>query len=89
MAALERRVQVLFDPERYAMLEAEARAAGVSVGAYVREAVEQRLTSQQHRSVAVLQDLFARCDAAQAVDPISVEDWYREYDDELALRHIA
>jgi hypothetical protein len=89
MATLERRVQVLFDPERYALLEAEARASGISVGAYVREAVEQKLTTQQRRSAAILQDLFTRSDASKPVDPISVEDWYREYDDELALEHIA
>lgn len=84
MTALDKRVQVLFDPERYALLATEARAAGMSVGAFIRESVDQRLGARQNRAVETLHDLFARAAAAPVADSVSVEEWYREYDDELA-----
>ncbi|HWL01467.1 MAG TPA: hypothetical protein VNQ52_03735 [Microbacteriaceae bacterium] len=43
MGTLERRVQVLFDADRYARLEQEAQRTGQSVGAYIRAAVDDRL----------------------------------------------
>jgi len=43
MGTLDRRVQVLFDPERYARIEHEARRTGQSVGAFIRSAVDDRL----------------------------------------------
>lgn len=39
---LERRLQLLLDQERYAKVEAEARAGGRSVAAVIREAVDYR-----------------------------------------------
>lgn len=41
MPTLTRRVQVLLSPEQYERLAALARARGTSVGALIREAVEQ------------------------------------------------
>lgn len=40
MSALERRLQVLLDEDRYARLEAESRATGRSMGAIVRGAID-------------------------------------------------
>lgn len=39
---LERRLQLLLDQERYARVEAEARASGRSVAAVIREAIDYR-----------------------------------------------
>ena len=39
--ALTKRVEVLFDPEHYLMIEQLAHSQGKSVGALVRKAVEQ------------------------------------------------
>ena len=41
--ALTKRVEVLFDPKQYALLEQIARSRGETVGALVRKAVEQEL----------------------------------------------
>ena len=41
--SLTRRLQVLVDPERHAALEREAARTGRSVGAVVREALDERL----------------------------------------------
>ena len=40
---LTKRVEVLFDPKRYALLEEIARARNTSVGALVRQAVDKEL----------------------------------------------
>ncbi|RGE20757.1 ribbon-helix-helix protein, CopG family [Leucobacter sp. wl10] len=72
MATLEKRVQVLFDPERYAALEAEARIRGVSVGAFIREAVDERVNALHRRKTEILERMLARADAAPQ-DPLP--DW--------------
>lgn len=73
MATLEKRVQVLFDPERYQRLEAAARESGVSVGAYIRDAVDERLDSERNARLAALEELFARVDEQPADYPAL--DW--------------
>ncbi|MBN9376661.1 MAG: hypothetical protein J0I40_14990 [Cellulomonas sp.] len=40
MSALERRLQVLVDEQRFALLETESRRTGRSVGAIVRGAID-------------------------------------------------
>lgn len=42
MSPMERRLQLLLDSERYARVEAEARASGRSVAAVIREAIDYR-----------------------------------------------
>lgn len=60
MATLEKRVQVLFDPERYAALEAEARARNMSAGALIRLATDQLLDAQRDDARQGLRAMFAR-----------------------------
>ncbi|MFH1142071.1 MAG: CopG family transcriptional regulator [Chloroflexota bacterium] len=51
--ALTKRVDVLFDPEFYGVLEQLARSRGETIGALVRQAVEQqyvRATLAQRRA---------------------------------------
>lgn len=75
MATFEKRVQVLFDPERHKQLEAAAAEAGVSVGAFIREAVDARLDSESNERLAALQELFARADADAAEHDYPPIDW--------------
>lgn len=56
-ATLETRVQVLFDPEQYERLGAEARAERMSVGAFIRKAVDARLDCTRSDARAPTQDL--------------------------------
>ena len=58
--ALTKRVEVLFDPQHYQVMEQLARSQGKTVGALVRKAVEQVYlgpTMEQRR--AAVQDLLS------------------------------
>lgn len=77
MPTLERRVQVLFDPVQYAELEAEAAVQHKSVGALVREAVDERLARRKRDAQAALGRLFSSGDEAPGRGPI---DWATEKD---------
>ena len=77
MAALDRRVQVLFDSAQYAALEAEAAAQRQSVGAVIREAVGARLQARKTTQQEALDRLFARADENPVTEPI---DWAVEKD---------
>lgn len=49
----DRRLQLLLDEQRYALVEGEARRSGRSVAAVIREAIDQRFASEsQSRSAA-------------------------------------
>ena len=74
MATLERRVQVLFDEELYERLLAEATAQRLSVGAYIREAVEGRLDRRRSDATAALRRLWARVELQPPVGPIDLEE---------------
>ncbi|MDR0283355.1 MAG: hypothetical protein LBI33_00465 [Propionibacteriaceae bacterium] len=71
MPTLERRVQVLFEPEEYALLAAQAEREHRSVGSLVRQSVRQTLSPPAATRQAVLERLLARADA----DPRPVGDW--------------
>lgn len=45
--SLTRRTQVLFDEQRYRQLRSRAQAEGVSVGAFVRDAVDRALAEDR------------------------------------------
>ncbi|MBL5972642.1 MAG: hypothetical protein D3X82_02400 [Candidatus Leucobacter sulfamidivorax] len=82
MATLEKRVQVLFDPEQYALVEAAAKADGVSVGAFVREAVEMVLSEKGAR--ASWQALWDRVDAdPNRYEPVDWEDMKADWEREM------
>lgn len=72
MATLERRVQVLFDEELYERLLAEAQAERMSVGAFIRDAVEGRLQKRRRLSPQqAMEALFRSGDEHPQPD----EDW--------------
>ena len=73
MATLDRRVQVLFDPARYAAPEAEATAERQSVAALIREAVDERLSRNKKSRREALERLLASADGTG-----SPFDWEEE-----------
>jgi hypothetical protein len=78
MAVLDRRVPVLFDPERYAALERLAREERKSVGAVIRDAVDERLDRKKVTRGAAWRRLLERADARPSVP---VGDWEAVKDD--------
>lgn len=90
MATLEKRVQVLFDPAQYERIAAEARSLRVSVGALIRETMDERLARRRADAQAALQQLWERADANPGPS-YSPEQWETEKDalvDRPALRDI-
>lgn len=83
MATLEKRVQVLFDPSDYALVESEARAHGVSVGAFIREATNNRIAAERTNARASWQQLWRTADTAPAADPLDWEQLKAAYENEL------
>ncbi|MDR1426340.1 MAG: ribbon-helix-helix protein, CopG family [Bifidobacteriaceae bacterium] len=72
MAVLERRLQVLIDPERGEQLERLAKAQGKSVAAVVRDAVDDLLARDAAVKQAALERLLKR---AEAPELSPSEDW--------------
>ena len=64
-------MQVLFDPARYAALEELAAAERLSVGALIREAVDERL----NRVSANRREALARLLASAEAHPSGPIDW--------------
>jgi hypothetical protein len=75
MATLEKRVQVLFSTEQFARLEAEAKAERMSVGAFIRDAVDAELSRQRDAARKDLRDLWAWADE---LPPAGEIDWDEE-----------
>lgn len=82
MATLEKRVQVLLSAEQYARLEAGAKNERVSVGAYVREAIDDRLDRKRADAKAALARLWAWADE-NPMPAMSAEEWSEHKDDLL------
>jgi len=71
MSTLDRRVQVLFDPDEYALLVARGRRENRSVGSIIRESVRQSSHQSSLRQEA-LASLLARADS---LPDTPVGDW--------------
>lgn len=87
MATLQRRVQILFDPAQYALLEEEAARERSSVAAVVREAVDDRLKRRRGSKADALARLMKRA----GENPVPMSDWATEKDDldRESLRNIS
>jgi len=66
--SLTRRTQLLLDDELHRRLRETAAQQGVSMGALIREAVEEKLARTQDTRAQAIQELL---DA----EPMPVEDW--------------
>ncbi|MGH9069791.1 MAG: antitoxin [Acidimicrobiales bacterium] len=71
----DRRLQVLIDEDRWVRLEREAGRRGVSLGALVREAIDERFPGDADQRRAALQAILA-------AEPMDVPE-PRELRDEL------
>ena len=71
MSALERRVQILLDPQQYLAVEREAARSGQSVAAVIRDAIETRLASRDSARAAAARRLLESADAPTGQG----EDW--------------
>jgi plasmid stability protein len=65
---LTRRTQLLLDDELHQRLRETAAARGISMGALIREAIDEKLSSVQDVRAKAIQKLL---DA----EPMPVEDW--------------
>jgi len=59
MSMMDRRLQILLDPERHDRVVAAARARGVSVATIVREAIDRGLPAPDSRRRAAGEALLA------------------------------
>jgi hypothetical protein len=71
MSTLDRRVQILVNPEQYAELEREARRSGRSVASLVRQSIDDHLAGLRSSRSAAGERLL------RSADPVSdaQEDW--------------
>lgn len=69
MSALERRLQLLLDQERYERVAAAARARGVSVSAVIRDAIDRGLDVHPDVTYPALDVILAADDAPVPADP--------------------
>lgn len=68
MATMTRRLQVLLDEERYALLERESQRTGRPVAELVRAAVDSRYGTDRTARQAAFQQILA-------AEGMPVEDW--------------
>ncbi len=80
MATLEKRVQVLFSLEQYAEVEAAAKAERMSVGAFIRDTLDERMNRKRADARAAMERLWAWADANPG-PPLDMEEWEREKDE--------
>jgi plasmid stability protein len=66
--SLTRRTQLLLDDDLHRRLREIAAQRGISMGALIREAIDEKLTSVQDTRARAIQELL---DA----EPMPVEDW--------------
>jgi plasmid stability protein len=65
---LTRRTQLLLDDELHRRLRETAAQRGISMGALMREAIEEKLASVQDERSQAIQELLE-------AEPMPVEDW--------------
>ncbi len=83
MATLERRVQVLLDPQQFSALEQEALRHHRSVAAIIRESIDHHLEVDLAKRRAALEYLLASADGPDAE---AMKDWdeiKREIEEDL------
>lgn len=74
MATLERRVQLLLDPDRYEALQREARTTHRSVAAVIRESIDERLDRGGRAREAAVQRLLELADRNKDEAPLEWDD---------------
>lgn len=83
MATLERRVQILLDPQQYDLLEREALARNRSVASLIRESLDRRFGVDLSKRRAALARLLASADGPDAAPMGDWDDIKRELEEDL------
>ncbi|MDO5494470.1 MAG: ribbon-helix-helix protein, CopG family [bacterium] len=86
MPALDRRLQLLLDEERYARLAAEADASGRSVAAIIRHAIDVAYPSGDTGRAEAARQLLAMSDAAGSEPGEGPADLKRALEDQFASK---
>lgn len=73
--AKDKRVEVLFEPSEYKVLEDAAHRQGKSVGAMVREAVVKYVTGPSEAERRAAFDDFMKIDGGPAMDPDDLSEF--------------
>jgi hypothetical protein len=84
MPVLERRVEVLFDPEVYERVEQLAAREGRSVGSVIRNAVDARLKEQDEARLAAIESIRRRA-ALDDGPAMTLEEWQSIKNDTLTV----
>ncbi len=71
MSAMEKRLQLLLDKDRYERVEAEARSSGRSVAAVIREAIDLRFDDGAESRAAAARRLLELTAEVDGIEP----DW--------------
>jgi hypothetical protein len=73
--ALTKRTQVLLDEERLRLLRERSTASGRSVGAIIRDAIDQLLDDEREAERAAAESRERALASFLAAEPMPVEDW--------------
>jgi hypothetical protein len=65
---LTRRTQLLLDDDLHARLRDSAKGRGISIGALIREAINEKLAAVQDARAQAIEELLG-------AEPMPVEDW--------------
>jgi hypothetical protein len=68
MATMNRRLQILMDEQRYALLEQESRRTGRAIAGLIRDAIDGRYGVDLEARRAAFECILA-------AEPMPVEDW--------------
>jgi plasmid stability protein len=68
ISSLTRRTQLLLDDELHRRLRETAAQRGISMGALIREAIDEKLSSVQDDRAQAIDELLA-------AEPMPVDDW--------------
>jgi plasmid stability protein len=79
-SALTHRTQLLLDDELHRRLRESAAQRGISMGALIREAIDEKLSSAQDARAQAIQELLE-------AEPMPVEDWPAMKEQMLADRY--
>lgn len=86
MAALEHRLQILLDEDRYSTIAGEAERTGRSIAAIIRDAIDARIDTDEQRRRVAARRLLEMASTPTDEPGEDWEDMKAAWEDELAGR---
>lgn len=77
--ALTRRTQILLDEQRFRQLRSRAQAEGISVGAFVRDAVDRALAQDQLADARRAAEAFLDAEPLSVGEPAELEEELEDF----------